>query len=227
MKHIKHIFFDLDHTLWDFDKNSKLTFIYLFEKHKLDIDVEKFLEGYEVINLKYWKLYREDKINKDDLRFNRLKEALDVINFDASDDLIRILSEDYITYLTQYNFLFDGTLEILEYLHPKYHLHILTNGFTEVQSLKMNKSGIAKYFKTITDAEMVGVKKPNPKIFNFALHKAEALKTNSIMIGDSFEADILGAIDIGLDAIFFNPKNKESQNGIKTVNHLSLIKTYL
>ena len=91
----------------------------------------------------------------------------------------------------------------------------------------MNKSGITKYFKTITDAEMVGVKKPNPKIFNFALHKAEALKTNSIMIGDSFEADILGAIDIGLDAIFFNPKNKESQNGIKTVNHLSLIKTYL
>ena len=81
MKHIKHIFFDLDHTLWDFDKNSKLTFIYLFEKHKLDIDVEKFLEGYEVINLKYWKLYREDKINKDDLRFNRLKEALDLINF--------------------------------------------------------------------------------------------------------------------------------------------------
>ncbi len=227
MKHIKHIFFDLDHTLWDFDKNSKLTFIYLFEKHKLDIDVEKFLEGYEVINLKYWKLYREDKINKDDLRFNRLKEALDLINFYASDDLIRILSEDYITYLTQYNFLFDGTLEILEYLHPKYHLHILTNGFTEVQSLKMNKSGITKYFKTITDAEMVGVKKPNPKIFNFALHKAEALKTNSIMIGDSFEADILGAIDIGLDAIFFNPKNKESQNGIKTVNHLSLIKTYL
>ena len=227
MKHIKHIFFDLDHTLWDFDKNSKLTFIYLFEKHKLDIDVEKFLEGYEVINLKYWKLYREDKINKDDLRFNRLKEALDLINFYASDDLIRILSEDYITYLTQYNFLFDGTLEILEYLHPKYHLHILTNGFTEVQSLKMNKSRITKYFKTITDAEMVGVKKPNPKIFNFALHKAEALKTNSIMIGDSFEADILGAIDIGLDAIFFNPKNKESQNGIKTVNHLSLIKTYL
>jgi putative hydrolase of the HAD superfamily len=227
MNHIKHVFFDLDHTLWDFDKNSKLTFIYIFEKHQLNIDIEKFLEGYEVINFKFWKLYREDKINKEYLRFNRLKEALDLIGYKASDQLIHLLSEDYIKYLTNYNFLFDGTLDVLEYLHPKYQLHILTNGFTEVQSLKMNKSGLSNFFTTITDAEMAGVKKPNPDIFNFALNQAQAQTSNSIMIGDSFEADILGANNIGLDAIFFNPKNKETQKGFKAINHLSLIKTFL
>tara|TARA_R110002012_G_scaffold271681_4_gene456916 strand:+ start:274 stop:957 length:684 start_codon:yes stop_codon:yes gene_type:complete len=227
MKHIKHVFFDLDHTLWDFDRNSRLTFIYIFEKRQISLDIDKFLEGYEVINFKFWKLYREDKINKDYLRFNRLKEALDLINFNASDDLIHQLAEDYITYLTNYNFLFDGTLEVLDYLKPKYQLHIITNGFTEVQSLKMNKSGLNNYFSTITDAEMVGVKKPNPEIFNYALNKAQASTTNSIMIGDSFEADILGALDLGLDAIFFNPKRKEFKHTVKAVHHLSLIKTYL
>ena len=225
MKHIKHLFFDLDHTLWDFDKNSRLTFEFLFKKHQLTVNFEAFMKSYEVINLNYWKLYREEKINKKELRFNRLNETFLSVNFKADADLIQELSEDYIKYLSEYNYLFDGTLEVLAYLKLHYSLHIITNGFTEVQQKKIDKSGLTSFFTTITDAEMVGVKKPNCKIFNEALQKANANLNESIMIGDSYEADVLGAINCGLEALFFNPYQQKNPKNIKEVNHLLQLKT--
>ena len=198
---IKHIFFDLDHTLWDFDKNSSLTFQKIFKIHNVEVSLKDFLRAYEPINLKYWKLYREEKISKSDLRYNRLKDVFDEINVNVSDEIINNLSEDYINYLSSFNNVFEGTFEILEYLKPKYQLHIITNGFREAQEKKMISSKLKPYFVTVTDSEAVGVKKPNPKIFDYALNTAKAKPDESIMIGDNFEADVLGALNVGMDAI--------------------------
>lgn len=223
---ITDIFFDLDHTLWDFDKNSGLTFELIFKKNGIDVQLETFLKYYEPINLKYWKLYREEKINKENLRFKRLQETFNAINVNIEAAIIDKLSEDYITYLTTHNHIFDGTIELLEYLKPNYRLHIITNGFEEVQKHKLIKSKIDHYFNTVTNSEMVGVKKPNPKIFHFALNLAGATKENSIMIGDNYEADILGALNIGLDAICFNYHNSIIDSGIKQVNNIIEIKRF-
>ena len=168
------------------------------------MSLETFLEVYVPINLNYWKLYREEKINKEALRFSRLDDAFRVLNISVTSELIHILSDEYISFLSTFNHLFDGTLEILEYLKPKYKLHIITNGFKEVQHGKLKKSGIAPYFETVTNSEMVGVKKPNRKIFDHALALAKADIDASLMIGDNLEADILGAKNMGMDALCFN-----------------------
>ena len=223
---IKHIFFDLDHTLWDFDKNSRLTFENIFKLNKIDLDLSEFLEVYEPINLRYWKMYREERVSKADLRYGRLKDALDSINVSVGDKMINHLSVAYIDHLTTFNHLFDGTFEILEYLQLKYHLHIITNGFQEAQERKMINSNIRSYFKTVTNSEMVGVKKPNPKIFNFALNQANAKSNESIMIGDSLEADIEGAKHVGMSAILFTQKSLDTDK-IKVIHHLKELKNHL
>ena len=227
IKGIKHIFFDLDHTLWDFDKNSALTFEKIFEVHALNLTTSDFLEAYEPINLNYWKLYREEKIDKASLRYKRLKDSFDAIGFLVSDDIISQLSEDYITYLTTFNHLFEGTIDLLDYLQTGYELHIITNGFEEAQQQKMDNSNISKYFKTVTNSESAGVKKPNPIIFNYALQLSQAQAKDSIMIGDNYEADILGAIDVGLDVILFNYHDYNVESHIKQVTKLVDLKKYL
>lgn len=224
---ITDVFFDLDHTLWDFDRNSALTFKKIFEINNLDVDLHHFISNYEPINLKYWKLYREEQIGKQELRFVRLNETFEVIGFSVDENIINKLSEDYIAHLTSFNYLFDNTFEILNYLHPNYNLHIITNGFDEVQHKKLTNSNINQYFKTVTNSEMVGVKKPNPRIFNYALTLAEANIKNSIMIGDSYEADIIGAKNIGMDVIFFDVNNTVLDTNIKQINSLINLKNYL
>ncbi|MBT8258570.1 MAG: YjjG family noncanonical pyrimidine nucleotidase [Bacteroidia bacterium] len=224
---IKHVFFDLDHTLWDFDKNSALTFEKIFQMNDIRLDLDGFLKIYEPLNLAYWKLYREDKIDKPSLRFHRLNDTFQKMEMKVKAAMIHRLAEDYIAHLTSFNHLFEGTFEILEYLMPKYQMHIITNGFKEVQHGKLNKAGIDHYFQTVTNSEMVGAKKPSPKIFNHALDRAGARANQSIMIGDNYEADILGALDQGLDAICFNYHNESIENGIKTVDNLIEIKNYL
>jgi putative hydrolase of the HAD superfamily len=227
INNISHVFFDLDHTLWDFDKNSGLTFKKIFKLNSIDTNLSEFLEVYEPINFQYWKLYREDKIEKSKLRFGRLHDAFNELNITVKPSLIYKLSDDYIAHLCTFNHLFDGTIEILEYLKPKYQLHIITNGFKEVQQGKLNNANIDHYFNTVTNSEMVGVKKPNPKIFNHALNLAKAKTNNSIMIGDNLEADINGALDIGLDAICFNYHKEELNGTVKYVDNLVQLKQFL
>lgn len=224
---ITNIFFDLDHTLWDFDKNSALTFGIIFKKNNVAIDFETFSKAYQPINLKYWKLYGANKVSKPNLRYGRLKDTFNALNINVPDTVINQLAIDYIDFLTTYNYIFEGTIEILNYLKPKYKLHIITNGFQEIQQNKLEKSKIAHYFETVTNSEMVGVKKPNPIIFNHALKLANANKYNSIMIGDNLEADVLGALNIGLDAICFNYHNVVVDKHIKCINHLLELKKYL
>lgn len=223
---IKHVFFDLDHTLWDFDKNSALTFEKIFKLSNLNVELEAFLPVYEPINFQYWKLYRENKVSKSELRYGRLKDAFDRIQVQVEDELIHYLSEAYIEHLTTFNHLFDGTFEILNYLEGKYQMHIITNGFDEAQEKKMTNSNIRGYFNTITNSEMVGVKKPDPKIFNFALDLAKARPGESIMIGDSLEADIEGAHKIGMDTIHFDYKNEHNHN-YKRITTLKAIANHL
>ena len=215
---ITDVFFDLDHTLWDFEKNSALAFETVFKMQKMSVNMNDFLQFYVPINLKYWERYRKDEISQKELRLGRLKETFDLLEFPIEDQSILILSEQYIHYLPKYNHLFEGTIEILEYLNLKYNLHIITNGFSEIQENKLNNSNITHYFKTVTNSEMVGVKKPNALIFEYALGLAKAKKESSIMIGDCLEADVQGALDAGLDAIFFNGNNKIVANNIKQVN---------
>ncbi len=227
MSNIEHVFFDLDHTLWDFDKNSKLAFEKILKLNVVNVDLDHFLEHYVPINLKYWKLYREEKVNQTNLRYNRLKDTFNAVSVSVSDEKINKLSQDYMTYLTHFNYLLEGTQEILEYLKPRYKLHIITNGFQEAQDKKIEKSKLSHYFETITNSEMAGVKKPNPKIFNMALEFAKTNPEKSIMIGDNFEADVQGALDVGMAAICYNYHNIKLEENIKSISHLLELKHIL
>lgn len=227
MNGIKHVFFDLDHTLWDFETNSDIAFITIFRNHKIGVDTQKFLNYYRSINEAYWKLYREEKINKEELRYGRLKDAFVKVNYEIEDALIDKLAIDYIDILPNNNQLFEGAHEILKHLHPNYKLHIITNGFNEVQYKKIENSGLSGYFDKIVTSEDAGVKKPNPIIFKYALDIVNASARESIMIGDNWEADVMGALNHGIDAIYFNFHKRNVGENIKSVNHLLEIKQYL
>lgn len=223
---IKDVFFDLDHTLWDFDKNSAIAFDTIFSNRNLSIATNAFIKEYIPVNQACWKLFQYNKISHEELRYKRLKLSFDAIDYMISDDEIEIIAQEYIHLLPENNNLFEGTHEILEYLKSKYRLHIITNGFAEVQYRKINNAKLSGYFSTITNSEMAGVKKPNPIIFEYALDLAKAQKETSIMIGDSLDADVQGAIDVGLDAIYFH-ENKLDDFNIKQIKHLLELKNYL
>jgi putative hydrolase of the HAD superfamily len=227
MNNITDIFFDLDHTLWDFDKNSIQAFDKIFKKQYPTIDTVVFMEKYVPINQACWKLYQFDKMTHEELRYQRLKQSFDAINFAISDAEINQISHDYIEFLPDNNLLFDGAMEVLEYLKPKYTLHIITNGFAEVQTKKLNNSGINDYFKTVTNSEIAGVKKPHPNIFEFALSLTSVSKENALMIGDCIDADIRGAINFGIKAILFDQANSHNTNEVQKINHLLELKKIL
>lgn len=227
LKKITDIFFDLDHTLWDFDRNSALTFDKIFKINRVEVNLDDFLKHYKAINFEYWKLYRNEKIDKELLRFGRLNDTFIAISQPIEKELVNKLSKDYITYLTDNNFLYSNTVEVLEYLNNHYNLHIISNGFEEVQTKKLIKSNIHHFFKTITNGETIGVKKPNPQIFHHALNAANTVNAQSVMIGDGFEADILGAMEVGMDVIYFNEFKKPVEGNVKTINALLELKKYL
>jgi putative hydrolase of the HAD superfamily len=225
---IKHIFFDLDHTLWDFEKNSALAFEKIFQELNFDINSQQFMDIYNPINVAYWKLYEKNEIDQETLRVSRVKDAFEALNYSITLDEINIISNLFIEYLTSNNHLIEGTIETLEYLKDKYVLHIITNGFSIVQDVKLQKSNLDKYFVTITNSEAAGHKKPHENIFNHALTIANASKTESIMIGDSIAADVLGAMNFGIKAVFFNPANEMvSNNEILQIQSLKQLKNIL
>jgi len=226
-QNITDVFFDLDHTLWDFDKNSFLALERVFSSHRIELDVSDFVNTYEPINFEYWKRFREERVSKQDLRRGRLIDTFSKFNMSFHIHEIDAMATSYIDELPVDNHLFDGTIEILDYLAEKYALHIITNGFQEVQGLKLKNSGIDKYFKTVTSSEEVGVKKPNPLVFETALEKAKTQNKKSIMIGDTFEADILGAEAVGMETLFYNYRKETIPSKYVLVNSLLEIKTYL
>ena len=215
------IFFDLDHTLWDFEKNSMLTFDKIFNEQMLSIDLEQFIFYYNPINHYYWKKYRENKISQDELRYNRLADTFEQIKFKTTNSQIDQISEAYITYLSSFSNLFEGAIPLLKKLKSNYNLHIITNGFEQVQNLKIKNSGLKTFFDFIFTAEQVGFKKPHPQIFIEALNQTKADPKKSLMIGDSLEADILGALTQGMHAIHFNSHQEELHDKCLIVNSLN------
>lgn len=223
----KAVFFDLDHTLWDFEKNSALAFQVIIEKYNIGVSHQEFNGLYSPINAKYWKLYRDGEITQQELRYGRLKDTFSLLNFDISDEQLHVVSEEYIKLLPENNYLFEGAIEILEYLKTKYSLHIITNGPDLVQERKLKNANIGHYFETITNSELAGCKKPHAGIFEYALKAANADKSTSVMIGDCIEADVQGAMNYGLDAIFFNEHKQETGADIKQVFSLLDLKNIL
>ncbi len=224
---VTDVFFDLDHTLWDFERNSALTFEKILTENRIAVSLPDFLEVYVPTNVAFWKLYREEKITKSELRYQRLKTVFDSLNYAISDTMIDHLAIEYIEHLPYFNHLFPNTHEILHYLRPTYKLHIITNGFQEVQEKKMKNALIHRYFDTITNSETAGVKKPNPLIFQVALQTAQTLPQSGLMIGDSLEADILGAQAVGLHALHFNAHGAPAHDYCHMIKDLSEIKSFL
>ena len=221
----KHVFFDLDRTLWDFDAAAEVAFERIYEKYNLKSfgipSAHEFHEVYHPLNEQLWVLYREEKITKEELNRTRFLKPLE--HYGIHDvKLADHLSEDYVYWSPRIVRLVPDTMELLDYLKPKYHLHLITNGFQEVQHTKLSGSGLEPYFETLTVSEEVGVKKPNPEIFHYALRKAQAIAEESVVIGDEMAVDIDGARAAGIDQIFFNPNGQEVE-GERTFEVKSLL----
>lgn len=226
-KNVQHLFFDLDHTLWDFDLNSKLAYEQIFKEHDVSLSLDTFIEIYEPLNLEFWRKFRDNEITKEELRYQRLKAAFDACKFEVSDDQINLFADLYIEYLPNNNHLFPGCIELLESLKDHFEMHLITNGFNEVQRHKIEKAGLDKYFKIILTGEAAGVKKPAPQIFHQAIEMAGATIENSVMIGDSYAADILGAQSVGLKTIWFHTTDQDIPEGEVVVHKLLEIQPLL
>lgn len=209
----EHIFFDLDRTLWDFERNSAETITELFGELKLAYagvpDAPAFIRTYVEKNDLCWELYRQNKIGKDRLRTERF--ALALAEFNIHDEaLANNMAEQYVERSPLKTALFPHTSETLTYLTKRYTLHIITNGFEEVQHIKLRQSGLEPYFKTVTTSERAGCKKPDAQIFQHAMAVAGAHTFNSLMIGDDWEVDIQGALNVGMKTVYFAPDSSET-----------------
>ena len=211
MQQYKHLFFDLDHTIWDFDANAKATLTDLFVLFELDKKVvapfEDFYRKYLYHNEILWDKYHNGLISSDDLKWKRMWRTL--LDFKIGDEnLSRELSAKFLEILPTKKLLFPHTIEILDYLLAKnYTLHLITNGFEKTQWSKLNNSGLTKYFTHMITSEASNSLKPKKEIFEYALNKAGAALRESIMLGDNLEADIQGAINAGMDSVFVNHIN--------------------
>jgi len=208
----KHIFFDLDHTIWDFDRNAQETLTELYHQYNLKglglNSCVDFIELYTSNNHSLWQQYHLGEITKEKLREERFRKTFLELGI-KPEHVPNQFEDDYVRISPTKTNLFAGAEKVLTYLQKKYQLHIISNGFKETTLTKMHVSGLNPYFTNVIISEDVGVNKPNKKIFEHALAKASATKEESIMIGDSLEADIRGAQAFGLKAIFFNPLNAE------------------
>ena len=205
---ISDIFFDLDHTLWDFEKNSALTFELIFSELNCKVEINDFLAHYNPINQNCWRLYRQNKISQKELRIQRLVQTFNALNIKIKVKELIEISNQYIENLSKFPYLFEGANDLLKHLKKNYRLHIITNGFDRVQNFKIKNSGLKPYFNFIFTAEKVGFKKPHPKIFETAMNTVGSTPYSSLMIGDTFEADIQGALKLGMQALHFNSHNE-------------------
>lgn len=227
-KKYKNLYFDIDRTLWDTESNSRLTLSQLIERHipELSLWFDEFLNIFRIENEKLWAKYRDGEITKEYLRNNRFNNAFVLMGIDASLVSSKI-NEDFINEAPYKTALFPYTLEVLEYLKDKgYRLYLLTNGFSEVQKIKIRESKLEPFFEKMITSEDTGYQKPHKKIFEYALKTVNAKKVESIMIGDDLNNDIFGAKRFGMDTIFFNPEktkhNSQPNFEIHSLNELKL-----
>jgi putative hydrolase of the HAD superfamily len=204
----KHLFFDLDRTLWDFEKNSEIALNHLFHElglqHSID-HFDSFFQLYKENNSILWKKYGSGQLKKEELRDERFRLTLE--NLKVNDPiLVKKISDGYVELSPQQTALFPNAIETLKDLQKEgFNMHIITNGFKEVQYIKLDKSGLSDYFDVIVCSEDVGKNKPAPDIFHYSLNRANAKAIDSVMIGDDFEVDVLGALNIGMKGVHFDP----------------------
>jgi putative hydrolase of the HAD superfamily len=217
MKLYKHIFFDLDRTLWDFDKNAHEAFCDIFDKYGLEgrggLTLDRFVGSYIGHNERLWALYREAAIEKQYLRWHRFEATLNDFGIDDP-ALAHAIGSEYVTISPQKTNLLPNTIATLDYLSSRYPLHIITNGFEEVQYAKMQNCNIRQYFLHVITSEAAGSKKPDTAIFNYALKVVGATSGDCIMIGDDLDTDIRGAAGAGIDTVYFNPGNLPHNGGV-------------
>jgi len=225
MSDYKHLFFDLDHTLWDFDANAKETLAELYEifslNNKINTAFDEFYPKYLYHNEILWNNYHHGKISSEDLKWKRMWRTM--LDFKIADEpLAKDMSGKFLEILPTKKLLFPHTIEILDYLtQKKYVLHLITNGFEKTQWSKLNNSGLNGYFKEVITSEGSNSLKPKKEIFDFAMHKAMASLPESIMIGDNLDADIQGAMNAGMDTVFVNHINAIPEiKPTYTVTHL-------
>ena len=205
----KHIFFDLDHTLWDFNVNCFLTLEELYESyqlHHLGFPLDAFQKTYLKINNQMWDGFHKGTVTKEDIREKRFEYTFNDLGYQKK-DVPGTMENDFLRICPAKGRLFPYTYEVLDYLKEKYTLHIITNGFKETQHIKLSTSGLSKYFKEVIESDVCGFKKPDKRIFDHALELGHAKKEESLMIGDDFEADVLGARNAGIDQVFVNRNN--------------------
>lgn len=215
----KDIFFDLDHTIWDFDRNARETLHDLYYKHNFQQltgqqTSDNFIETYTLNNHRLWDLYHHGKIDKSTLRKARFEDTFTQLGL--SPNLFPwTFEEEYLAICPTKTNLFPNAHETLAYLQSKYTLHLISNGFKEACEMKLANSKLAPYFKTIVISENIGVNKPDPAIFHYALTNSTAVIEKSVMIGDNLDADVRGAQNVGIDAIFFNAVGLEKPADVK------------
>ncbi|HET8573187.1 MAG TPA: YjjG family noncanonical pyrimidine nucleotidase [Edaphocola sp.] len=232
MKNYKHLFFDLDHTLWDFEQNSRAVLKQLFEDFRLEpkgvSSLESFQDHFEQQNDKFWTRFRKGQVNREQLRWKRFWHTL--ISFDIRDHALAVdLSDAYLQQLPQQSALMPFAEELLKYCQNKdYRLHLITNGFEQTQWMKLKQSGIDGYFGKMITSQNCGALKPDARIFDFALRETDADVSTSLMIGDALEADVLGARAFGMDQVFYNVrKTKHAEMPTYEINSLEELLTIL
>jgi len=212
-KKYTHLFFDLDNTIWDFNSNSFDALFVALDKQKLLGQIgsyDDYFKIYSEVNDRLWELYRQGQMNKKVLSVQRFEESF-ALHGTPLKSGGGIINAAYLAEMPLQTKLIEGAREVLDYLHGRYEVAIITNGFKEVQYEKIQKSALAKYFRKIFISEEIGAQKPGRKIFEHAIKSMNAPKKSSLMIGDSWEADIVGAMNFGIDQVYFNPGIEEKK----------------
>lgn len=210
---IKHIFFDLDNTLWDTDKNSKLTLKNIYENLKIEekyqLQFSDFYISYYNRNENLWSLYRQDKVSKADILEKRFRDTF--LEFHINDPAIwDYFNANFLTQIMENNNLIEYAEEILKYLKTKgYQLHVVSNGFIIQTEQKVQETCIKDYITSLTSGEEINKRKPAKEVFELGLKKAHALVNESAFIGDDWEADVLGSQRIGMFPVYFNYKKED------------------
>ncbi|MBN3520435.1 YjjG family noncanonical pyrimidine nucleotidase [Algoriphagus lutimaris] len=231
MKTYQHIFFDLDHTLWDYDRNVSESLSELYEIYKLEElgipTFDTFFSSFHHVNFQLWDLYNVGKIDKHNLRIERFKRIFS--HAGAHEDSVPSpFEEDFMHRTSSKPHLFPYSKEILNYLKKKYPLHVITNGFNESQAKKLKASGLDQYFDLIVTSETTGHKKPDPRIFFHAMETLGTDPEQCIMIGDNPNSDILGAQNASIDQVYFNPEGKAIElKPTYTISHLRELESIL
>lgn len=226
MKGIKHIFFDLDHTLWDYDRSAQETLLEIYvnlELSKSGLTEKKFVNTFYDVNSKLWVKYNDGLIDREYIKNQRFNEIFSSQGIDTV--MSEIASSYFLDNCSSKPYLMEDALTALNYLSNRYELHIITNGFLDAQNRKLSSAGITDYFKVMVTSECIDARKPNPEIFEHSLNEAGATKSDSLMIGDNPRTDIQGAKDFGMKTVFYDPSgSKKSLADFTIQSHMELLK---